>query len=146
VASLVDTNVLVYAHDARFPAKRKRAKEVLDRGVSEGTLRLPHQAFVEFVAVTTRRRADGSCILELPDAIRKAEALLRAFEVLYPTPAVVRTAMVGATLHQLPWFDAHLWACAEANGIEEILSEDFQHGRIYGSVRVVNPFLDPRAA
>jgi predicted nucleic acid-binding protein len=27
-------------------------------------------------------------------------------------------------------------------GLEEILSEDFQHGRLYGSVRAVNPFID----
>jgi predicted nucleic acid-binding protein len=26
-------------------------------------------------------------------------------------------------------------------GLEEILSEDFQHGRCYGTVRVTNPFL-----
>jgi predicted nucleic acid-binding protein len=38
-------------------------------------------------------------------------------------------------------FDAHLWAYAEVNGIPEILSEDFQHGRYYGSVRVVDPFI-----
>ena len=27
------------------------------------------------------------------------------------------------------------------NGIEELLSEDFQHGRMYGTVGVRNPFL-----
>ncbi|CAN5313744.1 hypothetical protein BH24PSE2_BH24PSE2_00030 [soil metagenome] len=37
--------------------------------------------------------------------------------------------------------DAHLWAYAEAYGLDEILSEDFQHGRQYGSVRIRNPFL-----
>jgi predicted nucleic acid-binding protein len=34
-----------------------------------------------------------------------------------------------------------MWAHAEELGLGEILSEDFQHGRMYGSVRVVNPFL-----
>jgi predicted nucleic acid-binding protein len=42
---------------------------------------------------------------------------------------------------QLNWFDAHLWAYAEHYGLPEILTEDLQHDRLYGSVRVVNPFL-----
>ena len=32
--------------------------------------------------------------------------------------------------------------CARAyNGLSELVSEDFQHDRLYGTVRVVNPFL-----
>ena len=42
---------------------------------------------------------------------------------------------------ELSWFDAHLWAYAEVNGLPEILTEDFEHGRRYGSVRANNPFL-----
>jgi len=43
--------------------------------------------------------------------------------------------------YQLSWFDAHRWAYAEHFGISELLSEDCQHDRLYGSVRAVNPFL-----
>jgi predicted nucleic acid-binding protein len=43
--------------------------------------------------------------------------------------------------YRLSWFDAHLWAYAERYGVSEILSEDFEHGRRYGTVRVRNPFL-----
>jgi predicted nucleic acid-binding protein len=60
--------------------------------------------------------------------------------VLYPTGALVRTALRGAAAYQLSWFDAHLWAYAEHYGLAELLSEDFQHDRLYGSVRAVNPF------
>ena len=41
----------------------------------------------------------------------------------------------------LSWFDAHLWAYAEVHGIADLLSEDFQHGRLYGTVTIRNPFL-----
>ena len=34
-----------------------------------------------------------------------------------------------------------LWAYAEANGLDQLLSEDFQDDRTYGTVRVVNPFV-----
>ena len=54
---------------------------------------------------------------------------------------VLITALRGIAAYGLSWFDAHLWAYAEVNGLPEILSEDFEHGRHYGSVRVVDPFL-----
>ena len=63
------------------------------------------------------------------------------FLILYPDDTVLRTALRGAAAYGLSWFDAHLWAFAEVNGIEELLSEDFQHGRLYGTVTVRNPFL-----
>jgi predicted nucleic acid-binding protein len=54
---------------------------------------------------------------------------------------VLKTALRGASMYGLSWYDAHLWAYAEVHGIDEIYSEDFEHGRHYGSVRVVDPFL-----
>jgi len=42
--------------------------------------------------------------------------------------------------YQLSWFDAHLWGYAEHYGLTELYSEDFQHDRQYGIVRVINPF------
>ena len=61
--------------------------------------------------------------------------------MLYPSREVLATAMRGATMYGLPWFDAQIWATAEVHGLDELLSEDFQHGRHYGTVRAVNPFL-----
>ena len=54
MASLVDTNVLVYRFDGRFPEKQRVATELLRAGAAEGTIYLPHQAIVEFVAAVTR--------------------------------------------------------------------------------------------
>jgi hypothetical protein len=44
VAGLIDTNVLVYRFDPRFPDKQAIAVEYLRRGIAEDSLRLPHQA------------------------------------------------------------------------------------------------------
>lgn len=110
------------------------------RGIIESSVRISHQAIVEFVAATTRRLPDGSQLLPEQDARREAEELLVQFDVLYPDEAVLRLALRGAAAYQLSWFAAHMWAYAEHHGLEELLSEDFQHGRLYGSVRAVNPF------
>lgn len=138
--SLVDTNVLVYRFDPRFPEKQRRATELLRDGIRDGSLRIPHQALVEFVAATTRRRGDAQPLLAPSDARREAEELLAQFDVLYPTEALFRLALRGAAAYELNWFDAGVWACAEHYGCETLLSEDFAHGRLYGTVRVVDPF------
>ncbi len=139
--ALVDTNILVYRFDSRYPGKQKVATEVLRRGLVDDNVRIPHQAVVEFVRVITRRPKGRSPLLPAEEARREAEDLLSQFEILYPNEGVVRNALRGAATYQLPWWDAHLWAYAECYGLEEILSEDLQHGRFYGRVRITNPFL-----
>jgi predicted nucleic acid-binding protein len=140
VAFLVDTNILVYRFDPRFKEKQRIANALLRSGVVDGSIRVPHQAIVEFVAVVTRVRAGSRPLLDPADARVEAEDMLAQFEALYPDEALLRTALRGAAAYQLSWFDAHMWAYAEHYGIRELVSEDFQHGRHYGTVRVRNPF------
>jgi len=145
VAALIDTNVLVYLFDPGDLRKQRIAAEILDRGLRDNSVKIAHQAIVEFVAATTRPRALGRSpkppLLTPQAATREAEELLSMFEVLYPNEALVRTALRGAAAYQLAWYDAHLWAYAEYYGLSELLSEDFEHNRLYGTVRAVNPFL-----
>jgi predicted nucleic acid-binding protein len=140
VASLVDSNVLVYRFDLRDPLKQRTADELLRAGA--GSLVLPHQALVEFFAAVVRPRRDlgGAPLLPPEEARLETEGLMAQFRVVYPNRDVVQTALRGTAMYGLSWFDAHLWAYAEVYGFAEILSEDFTHGRHYGTVRVVNPF------
>lgn len=140
MASLVDTNVLVYRFDPRFPGKQKIATELLRSGIEEGNIRVPHQALVEFVAAATRLLPSGDTLLSTREALGEAEEFMNQFEVLYPNDALLRLALRGAGAYQLSWFDAHLWAYAEYYGMKTLLSEDFSHDRFYGTVRVVDPF------
>jgi predicted nucleic acid-binding protein len=142
VAALVDTNVLVHRHDPRDPLKQTRAEAFLRAGIDEGSLRIAHQAVVEFMAAVSRPLGGLGRLLEPQDALRETEELLRTYDVLYPDDRVVRTALQGMAAYGLSWWDAQMWACAEAHGLDTLFSEDFQHGRWYGGVRVVNPFLE----
>ena len=137
--ALVDTNVLVYRFDPRFPHKQDIASEILRRGLVENEIRVPHQAIVEFVSAVTRPLEGGS-LLSHEDARREAEEMLTQFVVLYPTESLLRRAIRGWAAYQLGWFDAHMWAYAEEYGLDELISEDFQHDRLYGTVRAINPF------
>jgi predicted nucleic acid-binding protein len=146
VASLVDTNILVYRCDASDPVKRDVARELLRKGAATNELRLSHQTMVEFVNAVTKQRSGGRPLLTPEEAWREAEDFLDEFTVLYPNESVFRTAILGMAAYKFSWYDAHLWAYAEHYGLTELLSEDFEHGRKYGMVRVRNPFLVPGVA
>lgn len=137
---LVDTNVLVYRFDARHPQKQTIATELLRRGIADDSVRIPHQALIEFVSATTRGHANGKSLLEPAEARREVEDMLSQFTIIYPNEQVVRLAVRGAAAYGLSWFDANIWAYAEHFGLSEIVTEDFQDGRLYGAVRVRNPF------
>ena len=142
VAALVDTNVLVYRFDARFPDKQTRATELLRSGLTDDSIRVPHQALIEFVAATTKPLTrNGPSILSPEDARREMEEMLVQFEVLYPDEELVRVAIRGAATYGLSWVDAHLWAYAERFGLDTLWSEDFENGRLYGRVRARDPFV-----
>lgn len=142
MASLIDTNILVYRFDPRDRRKQDVATELLQSGIAADALVLSHQSVVEFHAAVIRPRPDlgGAPLLSPAAALIETEDLLAQFPVLYPTRELVLTALRGAAAYGLSWFDAHQWAYAECHGLPEILSEDFEHGRHYGTVRAVNPF------
>lgn len=140
VAALVDTNILVYRFDGRFPDKQKVANQILRNGIETDSIRIAHQAVLEFFAAVTRKPAGRDSLLSIEDARRETEDLLNQFTVLYPTEDVVRTAIRGHATYQFSWFDAQTWAHAEYYGLDEIITEDFEHARRYGAVRARNPF------
>lgn len=142
MAALVDTNILVYRFDSAAPRKQALATTLLRQGIVEDSLRIPHQAIVEFVAAVTRARGKGRPLMSKLDAALEAEQLLDQFVVLYPNESLVRTALRGMAAYQLSWFDAQMWAYAEHYGLSALYSEDFEHDRLYGTVRVVNPFIE----
>jgi predicted nucleic acid-binding protein len=139
VAGLVDTNILVYRFDPRFPRKQERATELLRRGIVDQSIVLPYQALIEFVAVATRPNKGQASLLTKQEAHREVEELLAQFRIVYPTDNTLRTALRGAALYQMSWFDSLIWAYADEHGLDPIWSEDFQDGRRYGRVSVQNP-------
>lgn len=138
---LIDTDVIVYRFDPRDKVKQGIATELMREGV--GQVVVPHQVLLEFFSVVTKPRADlgGQSLMSRKAAIERVERLQQQFIVLWPDAHVLSAALHGVVAYGLSWFDAHLWAYAQVNGIAEILSEDFEHGRHYGRVRVTNPFM-----
>ena len=138
---LIDTNLLVYRFDPRDTVKQRKATDLIRAELQKGSACLSHQSLMEFVAATTRPLGkSGLSLLDPQEAAWEAEEFLRQFKVLYPNEGMTRLALRGWLTYGLSWWDAHLWSCAEHHAIDLLYSEDFQHGRVYGTVRVVNPF------
>lgn len=134
---LVDTNVLVYAHDGSDTAKHRRAIEVLARLGSSATGALSAQVLAEFASVALRKLQPPMS----PDAVyRQIERFETAFAVLPVTASVVLEAVRGVRDHQLAYYDAQLWAVAKLAQIPALLSEDFHAGATTEGVTFVNPF------
>ena len=136
-AILIDTNVLVYAHDRAEPAKQARAIEVLEVLHLTGSGRLSAQCLAEFFRTTTR---PSRPILTVAEAAQQVERLARVWPVYDITPFAVIEAMRGVRDHQLFYWDAQIWATAHLNQVPVVFSEDFTAGAVLEGVRFVNPF------
>ena len=134
---LIDTNLLIYAHDANSPDAQVRAEALLDHLQQTGQGVLSVQCLAEFASVSMRRLRPPMTAAE---AYSQVERLMRAYRVLDLTSAVVLEAVRGVREHRLAYYDAQLWAIARLNQIPVILTEDFNTGATLEGVRFVNPF------
>lgn len=134
---LLDTNLLIYAHDSNAPENQARAAALLDQLQHTGRGVLSVQCLAEFASVAMRRLRPPMTAAE---AYLQVERLMRAYRVLDLTPTVVLEAVRGVREYRLAYYDAQLWAIARLNQIPIILSEDFNVGATLEGVRFVNPF------
>jgi len=135
-AVFVDTHVLVYARDASEPAKQPVAAEWLRKLWSEHRGRTSIQVLSEYYATVTRKLVPG---LSRDEAWDDVTALL-AWEPQRIDREVIVRAREIERLHSLSWWDSMIFAAALLQDCAVLLSEDFQHGWVCGTVTVRNPF------
>jgi len=135
----VDTNILVYAHDAADPTKQSRAIAALSHLHDTGRGRLSTQVLGELYCIVTKGQKP---LVKTAEAREQVERLSRSWHVLDVTPMIVLEALRGAAAHRMPYWDAQLWATARLNQIPTIFSEDFNTGASLGGVRFVDPLAD----
>ena len=135
--AFVDTNIWVYTVDARDPAKRRRALEVVGPA-SRHELVLSTQVLAEFYAVVTRKLAQPLA----PANARALATQMAAFAVVSVDAPLVLSAIEASAGWGISVWDALIIRAAEIAGCTVLLSEDLADGRTYGSVRVVNPLVE----
>lgn len=135
---LIDTNVLVYAHDRGEIVKQQQAIQILETLQLAGTGHLTAQVLGEFFRVVTK---SARPLLTIEQARQQLGYLARTWSVFDVTPLVVLEAVRGVQEHQLSYYDAQVWATARLNQVPVIFSEDFASGTTLEGVRFVNPFV-----
>ena len=95
MAFLVDTNILVYRFDPRFPDKQAAARDLLRKGLAEDSARIPHQALLEFVSVVTRVRAGSKPLLAPDEARHETEELMTQFPRALPQCDLAANCFAG---------------------------------------------------
>ncbi len=132
--TFVDTNVLVYAHDAADPDRHARAAGLLRRLWADGAGVLSTQVLAEFYSVATRK-------LGMPPADAREIALLYGtWRVVEADVPMLAAAMERHERDALAWWDCLILEAALRAGADRLASEDFEAGRSFGALQVVNPF------
>jgi predicted nucleic acid-binding protein len=130
VNAFFDTNILVYAQQTGEKADRARA-------LFAGGGKLSVQVLNEFTAVSRRKhRRDWDDITEaISDVLTMVEPPL---PLTFDLHAAARMLAERDRLH---FYDALIVAAAIECGCDTLFSEDLQHGRSFGALTIVNPFL-----
>jgi predicted nucleic acid-binding protein len=145
-AVFVDSNVIVYARDAREAAKQPIAAAWLEHLWQQRTGRTSMQVLSEFYVTATRKLRPA---ISADDAWDDVQALLRWSP--QPTDAyLLERARLFEARHRLSWWDAMIVAAAHMQGCSLLLSEDMHDGAVFDGVTVRSPFTlgvsEPRVA
>jgi predicted nucleic acid-binding protein len=135
-AVFVDTNVLVYAHDAFETARQPVARSVLADLWRTRAGALSTQVLQEFYVVATRR-------FHPPMSRREARDLVDAYsqwQVVQIDVALILAASQLEERHTLSFWDALILEAARRAGATRLVSEDMQAGRGLAGVLIDNPF------
>lgn len=134
--TFVDTNVLIYAHDADAGAKQELASGHLAelwrtrRGV------LSAQVLQEFYVNVTRKIAR-------PLSRKAAREVVRAYSPWHSAsirPEDILRASELEERHRLSFWDALIVVSAKLAGADRILSEDLNPGQTIDGITIENPF------
>ena len=130
----LDTNILVYGAQGRSSAPHKFA--AARRIVLEEDYGTSAQVLAEFYVTVTR---NGAPPLTPEVAMRWVRSLSK--KPCQPVDeTIVRAGIQLSQRHQISYWDGAVIAAATRLGATTLYSEDLNHGQMYGSVRVVNPF------
>jgi predicted nucleic acid-binding protein len=130
----VDTNVLIYARDSRFPAKQAQAQVWLRTLARASAMTLGVQVLKEFHAVASHKLGLGRNLAALAtrDLFAWCETSLGLQDV--------ETALQIEGRYQTSWWDALNLASAAAAGCSHFLTEDAQSAPVIEGIKIVPMF------
>ena len=134
----LDTNIFVYSVDQQSPSKTKVARDLIRRAVDTEKGVVSYQVVQEFFNVALRKFAQPMSTADCEQylAITFRPLLTVGFSVLLCGDAL---QIYGK--HRNAWYEALIVVAALEAKCEILYTEDLQHGRTFGNLKVQNPFL-----
>uniref|UniRef100_Q01P26 Ribonuclease VapC n=1 Tax=Solibacter usitatus (strain Ellin6076) TaxID=234267 RepID=Q01P26_SOLUE len=130
-----DTNILIYWLDTAEPKKNAAARNWVAAIWESRCGNVSWQVLNELYATATHKLGTP------PPAVRE---LVETYSLLNPVAfdlPLLHRAWHWTDHARVPYWDALILAAAESAGCKYLLSEDFQTGRQFGDLTIVNPFL-----
>ena len=132
--SFIDTNIIVYANDARDQEKQEIALDIVARQMKSGTGVISTQVLQEYAHVALNK------LHQRQDVILRQLLLLEGFEVVQQNPVLIRRSVELKAIYQISFWDACIISAAELSKCQSIVSEDLNHGQLYSGIEMKNPF------
>jgi predicted nucleic acid-binding protein len=132
----VDTNILMYAHDAAMGEKHEKAKALVEK-LWETRSGVVSTQVLQELAVNLRRKAKKPLDAR---STRDVVSDYLAWQVVVNGGDSILEALDVEARYQVSFLDALVIQAAQAGGAETLYSEDLSDGQYYGGVRVRNPF------
>jgi len=128
----LDTNILIYLHDAdEDSVKRKKANELIANGPS-----ISAQVISEYLNVCHRQLK-----MVKQDALEALITWLPYCELCLFQPAIYTDALNLIQKYQFQMFDAIIVASAIQSSCSVLYSEDMQNNLVVdGRLKIINPF------
>jgi predicted nucleic acid-binding protein len=130
----VDTNVLIYVHDDRDPAKQGTAEKLI-RALPDAVLLW--QVACEYIAASRKLERFGYSREKAWQDLHKLEEL---WTTLPPAWSALGRAEALMRRYSLSSWDALLVAACLEGGVTRLYSEDFDGSARAEGLEVVNPF------
>ena len=134
----VDTNLLLYAHTAGRGEKERKARALIEGLWQDRSGVVSTQVLQEFYVNVCRK-------VERPLRPGEAKRLVGSYmswQVIVNDGDSILQAFEIERRYRLSFWDALIVQAANRAAARALYSEDLSHGQVYGTVPVINPFLD----
>jgi predicted nucleic acid-binding protein len=139
----LDTTVFVYSFDRSAPAKARKAARLIREALTTQKGVISYRVVQEFFNVALKRFSQH---MGAANAGQYLIAVFRALLAVHSSQALYAEALFlhaqsGLSQDGISWRDSLIVSAAIQTRCEILFSEDLQHGRRFGALRVMNPFL-----
>ena len=130
----LDTNILLYAHDPRYPAKQEISLKLIET-VEDGVLLW--QVACEYLAASRKLASFG---FDLKSAWENIIDLQVIWMFKLPTADVLENAVELMNHYSLSFWDAMIISSCKTNNVSRLYTEDFSAYPMINGIEIINPY------